>query len=336
MVKETAYYDTLGVSPKATPEELKKAYRKLALKYHPDKNPNEGERFKNISQAYEVLSNPEKRRIYDQGGEQALKEGGGGGFGGSNPMDIFEMFFGMGGRSRGGNSGPRRGKDVVYQMQVSLEELYNGATRKLSIQKKTLCDKCEGRGTKSPNLQPETCPVCRGSGMQVKIQQLGPGFVQQIQSACGECGAKGERIREKDRCKACDGKKVSREKKILEVHIDKGMEDGQRIAFSGEGDMEPGLDEAGDIIVILDEKPHDVFKRTRNDDLIIQMDLTLTEALCGFTKTITTLDNRTLVVSTIPGEVVKHGCVKCVYGEGMPQYKNPFEKGKLIIQFLVS
>lgn len=126
MVKETAYYDILGVAPSCTADDLKKAYRKLALKYHPDKNPNEGEKFKAISQAYEVLANPEKRRIYDQGGEEAIK-GGGTGSGFSSPMDIFDMFFGMG--SRRERHGPRRGKDVVYQLSVTLDELYNGATR---------------------------------------------------------------------------------------------------------------------------------------------------------------------------------------------------------------
>jgi len=119
------------------------------------------------------------------------------------------------------------------------------------------------------------------------------------------------------------------------VHIDKGMEDGQRITFAGEGDMEPGLDEPGDIIVVLDEKPHETFKRLRSEHLVTNMNLTLTEALCGFQKTITTLDNRTLVVTAIPGEVIKHGCVKCILGEGMPRHRNPFEKGKLIIQFAV-
>jgi len=335
MVKETAYYDILGVNPKCTADELKKAYRKLALKYHPDKNPNEGERFKLISQAYEVLSNEDKRRVYDQGGEQAIKEGGSGGHGFSSPMDIFEMFFGMGGGRRGQERGPKRGKDVVYQMSVSLDELYNGTTRKLSIQKKVICDKCSGTGTKSPNVGAERCHPCRGSGMQVRVEHLGPSIVQQIQTVCSDCGGKGERIAAKDRCKGCDGKKVSKDKKILEVHIDKGMEDGQRIAFSGEGDMEPGLETAGDIIVVLDEKEHQVFKRVRTDDLLINLDLTLTEALCGFQKGVKTLDNRTLVLTSLPGEVVKHGSVKCVMGEGMPRYKSPFEKGKLIIQFLV-
>jgi len=144
MVKEMGYYDLLGVKPNATNDDLKKAYRKLALKYHPDKNPDEGEKFKAISQAYEVLSDAKKRDLYDRGGEKAIKEGGVASEMHS-PMDIFEMFFG-GGRSR--RTGPARGKDVVHQLSVNLDELYNGCTKKLQLQKNILCPKCDGRGGK--------------------------------------------------------------------------------------------------------------------------------------------------------------------------------------------
>jgi DnaJ family protein A protein 1 len=328
MVKETGYYDVLGVKSNATPEELKKAYRKLALQYHPDKNPNEGEKFKAISQAYEVLSDPKKRDLYDRGGEQAIKEGG---IASEmhNPMDIFDMFFGMGRSGRGG--GPSRGKDVAHQLKVSLEDLYNGTVKKLALQKNVICAACEGRGGKAGAV--EKCSTCRGSGVQVRVHQLGPGFIQQMQSVCSDCDGQGERINPKDRCKECQGRKIIRDRKVLEVHVDKGMKDGQQIRFAGEGDQAPGL-EPGDVVIVLDEKEHNVFQR-RGIDLYMQLEITLTEALCGFHHAIQTLDNRSLVISTIPGEVIKHGEVKCILNEGMPTHRNPFEKGRLIITFQV-
>lgn len=333
MVKETAYYDILGVSPNATEEELKKSYRKLALKYHPDKNPNEGERFKAISQAYEVLSNPEKREIYDHGGEQAIKQGHSGMSSDHSPMDLFDMFFGGGGRQR--ERGPKKGKDMVYQLGVTLEELYNGATRKLAVSRKVVCDKCDGRGTKSPGTGPQSCQSCRGSGMKISIQHVGPSIVQRIESKCNECLGEGEIINQKDRCKNCEGRKIAREKKIIEVHIDKGMEDSQKITFANEGDMEPGLDMAGDIIVVLDEKPHDRFKRCQKNDLLTTLDINLNEALCGFTRAVKTLDDRTLILRTHPGEVTKHGSFKSIPSEGMPLHRNPFDRGNLLVQISV-
>jgi len=329
MVRETAYYDILGVKPNASPEDLKKAYRKLALQYHPDKNPNEGEKFKQISQAYEVLADAEKRQIYDEGGEAAIKKGGGGGNGFSSPMDIFDMFFG--GSFPSGRRRERRGKDLVHQLGVTLEELYNGAVRKLALQKSIICDKCEGRGGKKGAV--EKCQTCRGNGIEVKIHMIGPGMAQQIEQMCSHCHGQGEIIAAKDRCKTCNGKKTVRDRKILEVHIEKGMRDGQKIVFSGEGDQEPDL-QPGDIVIVLEEIEHAVFKRSKQD-LVMQMPLQLVEALCGFQKSIKTLDNRDLVVTNLPGEVVKHDSFKCILGEGMPQHKNPFEKGRLIVQFQI-
>jgi len=333
MVKETGFYDILEVKPTATDAELKKSYRKLALKFHPDKNKEAGaaEKFKKISMAYEVLSDPKKRDLYDKGGEEAIKGGGSGGFDFHSPMDIFDIFFGGGGgrRGGGGNRGPRKGRDTIHQLKVPLQDLYNGSTRKLALQKDVICTKCEGRGGKEGSSQ--KCTNCRGTGMQVRIQQIGPGMVQQIQSVCGDCRGEGEVIDPRHRCKTCQGKKIVKERKILEVHIDKGMKDNQQIRFSGEGDQEPDI-EPGDIVIVLDEQEHEVFKR-RGNDLVMNMQLELVEALCGFQKTVTTLDKRVLVITNLPGDVIKHEAIKCVMGEGMPIYRDPFEKGRLIIQF---
>uniref|UniRef100_A0A2K6GTV7 CR-type domain-containing protein n=1 Tax=Propithecus coquereli TaxID=379532 RepID=A0A2K6GTV7_PROCO len=208
-------------------------------------------------------------------------------------------------------------ENVVRQL-LTLEDLYNGATRKLALQKNVICDKCEDRDGKKGAV--ECCPNCRGTGMQIRMHQIGPGMVQQIQSVCMECQGHGERISPKDRCKSCNGRKIVQEKKILEVHIDKGMKDGQKITFHGEGDKEPGL-EPGDITIVLDQKDHSVFTR-RGEELFMCMDIQLVEALC--------------VITSHPGQIVKHGDTKCVLNEGMPIYRRPYEKGRLIIEFKVN
>lgn len=330
MVKETKLYDELGVPPTATPEQIKKAYRKLALKYHPDKNPDEPEKFKNISAAFEVLSDEKKRGVYDKYGEEGLKEGGGGGdF--HNPFDIFDMFFG-GGRSRRQPGEKMRGRDTVHQMKVTLEDLYNGTTRQLAVQKNVICDGCNGIGGKEGSVQ--KCDNCNGTGMDVKMRQIGPGMVQQIQQPCRACNQTGEKIREKDRCKKCNGKKVEKQRKILKCEIDKGMKDGQKLTFAGEGDQAPDID-PGDVVIVLDEKEHDAFRR-QGSDLYMKMDIELADALCGFTRTIKTLDNRTLVITSHPGEVIRPKEMKCVVDEGMPIYGDPLEKGRLVIDFQIN
>ncbi|KAL3085046.1 hypothetical protein niasHS_010115 [Heterodera schachtii] len=327
MVKDKKYYDILEVNTSATDHDLKKAYRKLALKYHPDKNPNEGERFKLISQAYEVLSNPEKRKVYDEYGEEGLKGGGEGG-GMHNPMDIFEMFFGGGG-FRGGGEKPTKVRDTVHQLTVSLDKLYNGCTKHLRITRHILCPKCNGVGGAKEGVK--QCENCRGRGLEIHNMQIGPGMIQRIQRACSECGGEGEINR--NPCKHCGGKKRIKSEETIEVHIEKGMRDGQRLMFYGKGDQQPGL-EPGNVIIVLDEEEHPVFTR-RGTNLTLNMKLTLTEALCGCTKHVVTLDKRILSFTQLPGEVINHRDFYVIQGEGMPTHRHPDQKGDLIIQFFV-
>ena len=310
----------------------RKLTKKAAIKNHPDKG-GDPEKFKELAQAYEVLSDPEKREIYDQYGEDALKEGMGGGGGGHDPFDIFSSFFGGG--PFGGNTSrqrrQRRGEDVVHPLKVSLEDVYLGTMKKLSLSRNALCSKCNGKGSKSgASLK---CGGCQGSGMKVSIRQLGPGMIQQMQHACNECKGTGETINDRDRCPQCKGDKVIPEKKVLEVNVEKGMQHSQKITFEGQADEAPDT-VTGDIVFVLQQKEHPKFKR-KGEDLFVEHTLSLTEALCGFQFVLTHLDGRSLLIKSNPGEVVKPDSYKAISDEGMPIYQRPFMKGKLYIHFTV-
>jgi len=341
MVKETKLYDILGVAPTADDSQLKKAYRKLAMKYHPDKNPDDQaaqEKFKDISGAYEVLSNEDKRKLYDTHGEQGLKEGGGRGGGSGDPFDIFNMFFGGGGGRGGRSRGPQKGKDLVHQLPVTLEQLYNGVTKKLSLQRKICCRKCNGEGIDLQFADRRdkilNCNTCKGQGVILKTRQLGPGMIQQMQSTCDICKGQGDQINPKYKCKECKGAKLSKDKQILEVHVEKGMEEGEKIYFRGQGDEEPGI-EPGDVIIILVEKKHDTFERKEND-LYMSMEIDLVDALTGMSRSVLTLDDRELIVSSLQGDIIKNEDIKMIRNEGMPMKRNPFEKGNLYIKFSIN
>jgi DnaJ family protein A protein 2 len=212
-------YKTLGVAKQATPNEIKKAYRKMAMKLHPDKPTGDEAKFKEVSKAYEILSNQEKRDLYDKYGEKGVEQGGPGGM---DAGDIFSSFFGGGGG--GGRRGPRKGKDVLFKLKVTLAELYQGATKKLRLTKQVICQPCEGKGGKGAR----TCTTCKGRGVRMVIRQLGPGMIQQMQMQCDTCDGQGTVIPPGARCSNCDGNKTVKVKKTLEVHVEKGMRHGQK------------------------------------------------------------------------------------------------------------
>jgi len=345
MVKETGFYDLLGAAPTATPAELKKAYRKKAMRYHPDKNKDEGaeEKFKMISAAYDVLQDEDKRQRYNQFGEAGMKEGGmggGGGFGG-DPFSMFEGMFGGGGMGGMGGGRQRRDdsrtEDVVHELRIDLATLYNGKIKKLMINRNVCCKKCKGSGSNQPGATAGGCSGCGGRGVKMQMRRLAPGFVTQQQVHCDECSGTGINIPSRYRCDGgCNMQGLIKKKEEIQVHIDKGMMHGQKITFSQMADEALGKT-TGDVVIIVDQVPAKGFDNVQRKglDLITKMEITLGEALTGFKKVFKQLDGREVVINSKPGIVIQHEGVHIVNGEGMPQYKNPYEKGRLFIVFNV-
>lgn len=334
MVKDTEYYDLLGVNPNCSIEELGKAFRKMALKYHPDKNPIEGERFKEISAAYEVLSNAEKRKVYDA--KRAWNEFGSSNPGSSSsssftkPTENFDSFFNW-----TNSTLPNRKKNPNKHLllKVTLEELYSGATRVVKASAERLCKLCRGTGSKTPGYS-SVCKACNGSGRKLsRSNNFKDSF---FHGFCKDCHGSGEKkLSLNDLCLACDGKKVVSVWKELKVPVEKGMHDGAQIVLKGEADEHPAYGLPGDFIFTLDQLEHDSFERDskKPKDLQYRLKINLTDALCGFTQVITTLDGRSILVNVPKGEVTKPGSVKWIFGEGMPIYGNSSQKGKLVVSF---
>jgi len=306
-VDTTKLYESLGIKKSADEKEVKKAYRKLAVKHHPDKGGDEA-KFKEISAAYEILSDSEKRTKYDKYGLDGVSDDGPG----RSPDDLFSMFFGG---QRGASSGPRKGENVNHPIKVSLEDLYNGKTVKLAINRQKIVG------------ESKSCDECDGQGVVVELRQIALGMVQQVQRRCATCNGEGY---------MCQTKK---ERKVLEVMIDKGMKNGQKVVFRGMADEKPNM-EAGDINFVVQEKEHALFKR-KGADLLVTKNLSLNEALCGFQWALNHLDDRKIIIKSRPGEVIKSETfggqpfVKKVSGEGMPSHGNPFVKGDLYVLFSV-
>jgi len=252
-----------------------------------------------------------------------LNGSGAGGFMGGGGGFFGQMLGGLNARRR-----PRKGESTVQPLGATLEDLFKGKTSKLQLTKKALCRTCNGVGGKAGSVN--KCERCRGSGKVFITRQIGPGMIQQMASHCDECGGEGEIINEKDRCKKCDGRKTVQEQKIIEVNIMPGMRENQKIVFSNEGDQEPGV-EPGDVILVIKTKPHERFDR-KGDDLFIKQNISLKEALCGFSVVIKQLDGRDLVLSSSPGEVIKPESIRGALGEGMP-IPNSSERGNLYVIF---
>jgi len=313
-VDTTKLYDVLCVDKDADAKTMKKAYRKLCLKHHPDKGGDE-HFFKEVNAAYEILSDPKKREIYDQYGLEGVEQEGAPSAAAGE--DLFSMFFGGGG-GRGRNAGPRKGPGLQHPLKVSLEDLYNGKTVKLAINRKVIVG------------DSNECSSCRGQGAVMEMRQIGPGMITQMQRPCGECSGQGYNAKSKN------------ERKVVEVHVEKGAANNQKITFREMADEVPGK-LTGDVNFIIQEKEHDLFKR-KGADLLIMQDISLNQALTGFSLRFNHLDGRDVIIKTKPGEVIQSETkdpdsgrsmpyMMMVVNEGMPSRGNPFVKGNLYVAF---
>jgi len=280
------YYDVLGVARDATPDEIKKAYRLLARQLHPDVNPDEEERFKEVTMAYEVLSDPGKRELHDRGGDPFSTGGGfGSGFGFSDIMDAFFGAGGGGGGGRGPRPRQRRGQDALIRVEIDLSEATFGVTRELQVETATTCPTCQGAGA-AAGTTARVCDVCKGHG---EVAQVTRSFLGQVMTArpCAACQGFGSVIPVP--CPDCGGDGRVRTRRSLKVKIPPGVDTGTRIQLAGEGESGPGGGPAGDLFVEIEERQHATFNR-RGNDLHCTVAVPMTAAALGTTVTIETLD----------------------------------------------
>ncbi len=325
MADKRDYYEVLGVPKGSSADEIKKAYRQAAKKYHPDLNKDNpeaaAEKFKEVNEAYEVLSDDQKRAAYDQYGHAGVDPnagfgggGFGGGFGGFDMGDIFDSFFGggFGGSARASN-GPRRGGDIQQEVELTFKEAAFGVERDIGVLRVEECDDCKGSGAANGS-SPETCAVCHGSG-QVKSTQRTPlgNFV--TQRTCSACGGKGTII--KNPCSKCSGKGRVRRRKNISVKIPAGIDNGQTISVRGEGDRGTRGGSSGDLFVTIRIKPHDFFKREGNT-VLCEIPITFVQATLGCDIEIPTIDG--FVNYHIP-EGTQTDTVFKIKGKGIPSLR---------------
>ena len=338
MSNSNEYYNLLNINKNASPSEIKKAYRKLAVKWHPDKNQNNKEqaeeKFKKISEAYQVLSDPKKKEIYDKFGKDGLENNGMGGFDGSNMPDIFSKFF-------GGQMGRNRQTEqevppVKTAIMVSMEDIYNGNIVEIEIDRKSSCKKCNGIGF-TDNID-HKCKKCKGSG-KINIQRrMGP-MIQIMETSCNICNGKGIDINNNNICKCCNGNKTTIEKFKKKVNIPKGIYSGEYFIINNEGNQYPNKNKRSDIAVFVEEETHPLFKRGFSiggkmdpSNMLLEIDISLAEALCGFNKNIKYFNNENFNISI--DEIISDGDIKIILGKGMKKF-NKFGVGDLFVKFNV-
>lgn len=283
------FYEVLGVDQNASADEIKKAYRKLARKYHPDVNsePDAEEKFKEVKEAYDTLSDPQKKANYDQFGHADPNQGfgGGGDFGGSGFGDIFDMFFGGGGR-RDPNA-PRQGADLQYTMTLEFKESIFGKDTEIEIPREETCQTCTGSGAK-PGTTPDTCGRCGGSG-QLNIEQNTPFGRVVNRRVCDQCEGSGKIIKEK--CRTCAGAGKVKKRKKVRVNIPAGIDHGQQLRQAGHGETGVNGGPPGDLFIVINVKPHEFFERD-GDDIRCEMPLTFTQAALGDEIEVPALDGK--------------------------------------------
>lgn len=335
------YYELLGVSRDADDEEIKKAYRKLALKYHPDRNEGSKEseeRFKEVTKAYEVLRDSEKRAMYDRYGEQGVRgqAGGGAGFGGFDFTDALEVFMrdfggfgGLGdlfGQQRGSRGGPRKGQSLRVKLPLTLEEVSTGVTKTIEVAALDTCDRCEGSGAE-PGTSPTPCPNCGGSGEERVVHSGIMGRMVTVQP-CRRCGGEGRTI--DSPCGRCSGEGLVRDRRKLEVEIPQGVTSENYITLRGKGNAGPRGGPPGDVVVLLEVEEDPRFVRD-GANLLRELPITFTQAALGDEVTVPTVDGTVKI--TVPAGI-QSGTVLRARGQGLPELHGR-GKGDLLVRVLV-